>query len=146
MVFEETEVWSQMQLLDFSWVNCGEYIVNPVHAKFLLWKHKNVFAFFVSWQHGGTVDSLWLSEAIWRPRSGSALAQVMACCLTAPSHYLNLCWLIINEVQGQSSEGNFTRDDTSVTNYWNELENYLSKFSWNLPGTNELIESLSRGI
>ena len=24
--------------------------------------------------------------------------QVMACCLTAPSHYLNQCWLIISEV------------------------------------------------
>ena len=29
-------------------------------------------------------------------RSGSTLAQVMACCLTAPSHHLNLCWLIIS--------------------------------------------------
>ena len=27
-------------------------------------------------------------------RSGSTLAQVMACCLTATSHYLNQCWLI----------------------------------------------------
>ena len=26
------------------------------------------------------------------------LAQVMACCLMAPSHYLNQCWLIISEV------------------------------------------------
>ena len=32
-------------------------------------------------------------DAIWRDRSGSTLAQVMACCLTAPSHYLNQCWL-----------------------------------------------------
>ena len=31
-------------------------------------------------------------------RSGSTLAQVMACCLTAPSHYLNQCWLIIHGV------------------------------------------------
>ena len=35
-------------------------------------------------------------------RSGSSLAQVMACCLTAPSHYLNQWWLIINEVQWHS--------------------------------------------
>ena len=27
------------------------------------------------------------------------LAQVMACCLTAPSHYLNQCWLIIGRVR-----------------------------------------------
>ena len=34
-------------------------------------------------------NSLWLSDAIWWQKSGSTLAQVMACCLTAPSHYLN---------------------------------------------------------
>ena len=45
------------------------------------------------------INSLWPSDAIWRQRSGSTLAQVMACCLTAPSHYLHQCWLIINEVQ-----------------------------------------------
>ena len=27
-------------------------------------------------------------------KSGSPLAQVMACCLAAPSHFLNQCWLI----------------------------------------------------
>ena len=27
------------------------------------------------------------------------MAHVMACCLTAPSHYLHQCWLLINEVQ-----------------------------------------------
>ena len=31
-------------------------------------------------------------------RSGSTLTQVMACCLTAPSHYLNQCRLIISKV------------------------------------------------
>ena len=31
------------------------------------------------------VNSLWPSDTIWRQRSGSTLAQVMACCLTAPS-------------------------------------------------------------
>ena len=45
------------------------------------------------------INSLRPSDAIWRHSCGSTLAQVMACCLTAPSHYLNQCWLIINEVQ-----------------------------------------------
>ena len=36
------------------------------------------------------------THATWRHRSGSTLAQVMACCLTAPSQYLNQCWLIIS--------------------------------------------------
>ena len=33
-------------------------------------------------------------------RSGSSLAQDMACCLMAPSHYLSQCWLIINGFLG----------------------------------------------
>ena len=32
-------------------------------------------------------NSLGPSDTIWRQRFGSTLAQVMACCLTAPSHY-----------------------------------------------------------
>ena len=39
------------------------------------------------------VKWLWPCDAIWCHRSGSTLAQVMTCCLTAPSHYLNQCWL-----------------------------------------------------
>ena len=38
----------------------------------------------------------------------------MACCLMAPSHYLNQCCLIISKVQWHSIEGNFT-SDSSVT-------------------------------
>ena len=60
---------------------------------------------------------MWPSDAIWRHRSGSTLAQVMACCLTAPSHYLNQCWLIISKVHWHSSEGNFAKD-TSATNHF----------------------------
>ena len=45
-----------------------------------------------------SINSLWPSDTKWRHRYGSTLAQVMACCLTAPSHYLNQCWLIISEV------------------------------------------------
>ena len=41
------------------------------------------------------VNSVWPSDAIWRHRSGATLVQVMACCLAAPSHYLNKCWVII---------------------------------------------------
>ena len=44
------------------------------------------------------VDTLWPSDTIWQCRSRSALAQVMTCCLTMPSHYLNQYWQIISEV------------------------------------------------
>ena len=61
------------------------------------------------------INSLWPRDAIWRQMSGSTLAQVMACCLTAPSHYLIRCWLIISEVLLHSSLGIITRrtEDTN---------------------------------
>ena len=77
-------------------------------------------------------NSLWPSDAIWRQRSGSTLAQVMACCLTAPSHYLTQCWLIISKVQWHSFKGKFTRH-TSAINHWNYLENWVPKISFKFP-------------
>ena len=47
----------------------------------------------IHWVTVKNLNSLRPSDAIWRHTSGSTLAQVMACCLTAPSHYLNQCWL-----------------------------------------------------
>ena len=46
---------------------------------------------------GFLVHSLWPS-ATCQPRSGSKLAQAMACCLMAPSHYFNQFWLFIKGV------------------------------------------------
>ena len=79
---------------------------------------------FISWCQSGEISQLsvgrWWPGAnyvtSWKPNSysptphhpsplsaaymclliGSALAQVVACRLTAPSHYLNQCWLIVN--------------------------------------------------
>ena len=48
------------------------------------------------------------SVAIWQQKTGSTMAQEMACCLTAPSHYLNQCWHIISKVLWLSCEGNIT--------------------------------------
>ena len=44
------------------------------------------------------INSLWPSDAIRRQVTESTLAQVMACCLTASSHYLNQCWLVISYI------------------------------------------------
>ena len=46
----------------------------------------------------------------------SALVYLMACCLTAPSHYLNQCWLTV-------SEGNFAWNAKDIFS-WYEFENY----------------------
>ena len=74
------------------------------------------------------MNSLWPSDVIWRQIFGSTLVQVMDCCLTAPNHYLNQCWLIIIKVQWHSSDPNFTRD-TSDINHLNKLESYLFRIS-----------------
>ena len=66
----------------------------------------------------GWLNSLCPNVAIWWQGSRSLLIQVMAWCLTAPSHYLNQCWLIIGKVQWNSSECNFTWD-TSAISHWN---------------------------
>ena len=55
---------------------------------------------------GPIINSLGPSDAIWHWRTWSTLVQVIACCLTAPSHYLNQCWLIISKVLWHSSEDN----------------------------------------
>ena len=62
------------------------------------------------------------SNTIWWQRSGSTLAQVMACCLTAPSHYLNQCWLITKGFMWYSFESNFIRIAQDI-----ESENYTFK-------------------
>ena len=45
-------------------------------------------------------NSLWPGDAIWWHKSELILAQVMACCLTAPSHHPNQCWLLIKRSSG----------------------------------------------
>ena len=82
------------------------------------------------------VNSLWPSDAIWRHGFGSTLAQVMACCLTAPSHYLSQWWLIINKVHWHSHKGNFTRylSHQSLKQNWKLL---ILRFHSNHPGANE---------
>ena len=63
------------------------------------------------------VYSLRPSDAIWRQWSWTTLAQVMACCLMAPSHYLNQYWLIISKVLWQAPVGYFKKDTPSI-NCW----------------------------
>ena len=46
------------------------------------------------WYHQ-SINSLWLSDAIWHRRTWSTLGQVLACRLMTLSHYLDQCWLII---------------------------------------------------
>ena len=60
---------------------------------------------------------------LWRHRSGSTLVQVMACCLTAPSHYLNQCWLIISRVQWRQFHERYLSHQSLKLpeNYWSMI-------------------------
>ena len=84
------------------------------------------------------INTPWPNGATWRQRSGLTLAQVMACCLAAPSHYLNQCCLIINRVQWGSSEDD-RRRYPSPTNQLIGLNITYLKFYSNLADANELI-------
>ena len=87
-------------------VAVGRCSIYPHHSGLLQWHRgkrkivpvplKQRRGIWVNGYHINHLNSLWPTDAIWRHRSGSTLAQVMACCLTAPSHYLNQCWLIIS--------------------------------------------------
>ena len=78
------------------------------------------------------INSLWPSDAIWWHRSGPTLAQVMACCLTAPSHYLNQCWLIISEVLWHSHKGN-SIGNAEVIYHSCQFENFKFKIAVRSP-------------
>ena len=62
------------------------------------------------------VNPLRPSDAILRWRSWLTLVQVMACCLTAPSHYMSQCWLIISKVLWHSSEDIIKKEDLKIPN------------------------------
>ena len=88
------------------------------------------------------LNSLWPSDTIRWQRTESILAQAVACCLTAPSHYLNQCWLISKVLHG------IHRRALS----WEDLKIPISKNWWkitflkshsDLPGANESIPDIS---
>ena len=90
-----------------------------------------------------TFNSLWSSDFIWQHRSMSTLAQVMACCLMAPSHYLNQRWLLINDVLWHLPESDFI---TQAAILCDEFGSYTIKITATSPGTNELKVSMNMDV
>ena len=80
--------------------------------------------------------------AWWRHmahKSGSTLAQVMACCLTAPSHYLNLwskgfCGILLRAISQQMLKISVCKTSLKLQ-FWNYL--HISR------GANELSHEVS---
>ena len=88
--------------------------------------------------HHTSLNPLWPSDAIWHCISGSTLAQVMACCLMAPSHYLNQCWLSIKMVLWYSP---ILQEVLKISIHQISLKDTFAKLLPHLPGANALIKS-----
>ena len=104
----------------------------------MLWLVKVAFVQVVLIKLELVLNTLWPSDAIWRRRYWSTLVQVMTCCLTAPSHYLNQCWRITCEVIWHSFQGNIYLN-TQYINPQAVLEIQTLEIKVHLPGDNELI-------
>ena len=110
------------------WVNSQQKVTPKVHQE--LWhnhnktkQNKTMYTLYGIY----SINSLW-SSATWQHRFGSTLVHVMACCLTATSHYLDQCWLLIREVLWLSPESNF-KGTAKATFRYNKSENYTFKIT-----------------
>ena len=87
------------------------------------------------------INLSWPCDAMWRHRHGSTLAQVVACCLTAPNHYLKQCRLIIIKgVPWHSPERKEVLMDL-ISNICSEISLTCMKLLPHLPGADELMIS-----
>ena len=73
---------------------------------------------------------MWRLPNVLIPHSVMELAEhqlnmlkVMACCVTAPGHYLNQCWLISSEIQWY-----FEGNASNIFNHHNVFQNYILRY------------------
>ena len=119
-IFCFTVVLHQVELPHKLRTPCGHFWKTVVPECGLIWNSMPICSCSFGFCAGWAVNSLWPGDAIWWHRSGSTLAQVMACCLTAPSHYLNQCGLIYHQ-------------QSLVAFIWGQFhKRYLSHHSLNL--------------
>ena len=95
-------------------------------------ENANMRLCFLKNQFSITMVTHWPSDAIWQHRTGSTQVQVMACCLTAPSHYLIQCWLVINIGPWHSSENIIIRSK-AILNQPNKIENCILNIAFRSP-------------
>ena len=89
------------------------------------------------WMLTPAINSLCPSDTIWWQRSGSTLAQVMAWCLTAPSHYLNQ-YINVDWSSAKSSDIHIRAISQEMPQPSICLKITCLKFHSNFPGANEL--------
>ena len=103
-----------------------KYVIN--HLSWVAVRHNihfctigRVVTWNISYDVGYMIHRVWshaLLTFIWRHRNGSTLAPVVAWCLTASSHYLSQCWIIIKEVMWHSSDDNYTGNAHDISHWY----------------------------
>ena len=118
----------QLHLND-QWFNCllRYSIILEVWWYFTWWQKLGSY-WWPSHKWQTSFNSLWPNDAICRHKSGSILIQGMACCLMAPSHYLNHCWLIISEVLLHSLDDSFKGNYLDIS-HWMCFKPYDNNYS-----------------
>ena len=86
---ENVSIWWRHHVIQYDWVKWNRINLSEIRPKWICPCRRSVYK---------VLNSSRPSDAICRHISESTLAQAMACCLTAPRHYLNQCWLIISKV------------------------------------------------
>ena len=96
----------------------GSYFcsLSKIWVKFI-WTNNDIINWNTCVTQPQCVNSMWLSDVMWRHRTGWTPAQVMGCCLKVPSQYLNQCWYNISKVLWYSSEGIFMPQVYIISNY-----------------------------
>ena len=77
-------------------------------------------------------NTSWPRDTIWRHRTALVFDHAMVFCQTAPSLYLNQCWLIINKAKWHSLEGSF---------YMRYHGYQLLRLVWNISFTSPWVHS-----
>ena len=109
--------WSSMGILQKMWT-----VQNSTHE----WSPKCVYF----------TNSLGPSDAIWRQRSGSTLAQVMACCLKAPSHtWINVDLSSVRSKDIHIEEISWEMSQPS-SHYLNQYQLIIKEVLWHSPESN----------
>ena len=87
-------------------------------------------------------NSLRSSDAICQHIPGSTFAQLIICYLTAPSHYPNLCWLVMSEVYFGIQLRASSQEMLKIYILQTSVKMTNLRIQPHLPGTNELTLSM----
>ena len=124
---------------------------------FIIWIKGNIIIFIIVWGLSTQINSRHFTNTIkktlqmyqhispiaayMRQSIGSALVQIMACRIFAPSHYLNQCWVNVNWTIRNKFQWNFNRN-SNIFIQGNVLKMSSEKWRPCCPEGDELIMTM----